>query len=79
LDQTSGTGTSEAETEDQPEENAQQTTDSDAAIELQEFPWATGDIGDIETGPVASGEQTHKLLPRLCRLKRCVGSGIVDG
>jgi len=43
--------------EDQPEQNAQQTTDSDAAIELQEFPWATGDIGDIETAaPVASGE-----------------------
>jgi len=62
--------------EDQPEQNAQQTTESDPAIELQEFPWATGDIGDIETVPVASGEQTRKLPPQLCRLKRCVGSGI---
>ena len=63
--------------EDQPEQNAQQTTDSDAAIELQEFPWATGDISDIDTvGPVASGEQTRKLAPQLCRLKSCVGSGI---
>ena len=42
--------------EDQPEQNAQQTTDSDATIELQEYPWATGYIGDIETVPVASGE-----------------------
>jgi len=47
--------------EDLPKQNAQQTTDPDAAIKLQEYPWATGDIGDIETvGPVASGEQTRK-------------------
>ena len=63
--------------EEQPEQNAQQTTDSDAAIELQEFPWATGDIGDIETAaPVASGEQNQKLLPQLYQLKSCVGSGV---
>ena len=77
MDRTSGTGTSEAEMEDQPEQNAQQTTESDPAIELQEFPWATGDIGDIETvGPVASGEQTRKLPPQLCRLKIYVGSAV---
>ena len=74
TDQTSGTGTSEAEMEDLPEQESHEMTD--AAIELQEFPWATADIGDIETVPVASGEQTRKLPPQLCRLKSCVGSGI---
>jgi len=65
LDQTSGIGASEAEMEDQPEQDAHQTTDP--AIELQEFPWATGNIGDIETAvPVASSQQTWILLPQLC-------------
>jgi len=67
LDQMSGTEASEVEVEDFPEQDAQQTVDLDAAIELQEFPWATGDIGDIKiVGPMVSGKQTHKPLPRFC-------------
>ncbi|KAF8572533.1 hypothetical protein K439DRAFT_1625716, partial [Ramaria rubella] len=35
---------------------ALQTSSEVAEIDLQEFPWAEGDIEDEEAGPVASGE-----------------------
>ncbi|KAF8574553.1 hypothetical protein K439DRAFT_1624233 [Ramaria rubella] len=35
---------------------ALQSASGAAEIDLQEFPWAGGDIGDEEAGPVASGE-----------------------
>ena len=50
---------------------------TDAGIDINEFPWATGTIGDTETAnPVASG----KLQPRYRTywLTSCVGSGVTE-
>ena len=54
LTRSPGTGTSAEETEDQ--NTARPATD--VGIDINEFPWANGIIGDMETASaVASGEQ----------------------
>ena len=71
LDPSLGADVSEKEIEDQ--QNPEPTTD--AGIDLREFPWATGDIGDAgAVGLVTSGEL--QLLLHTRRLKGGVGSGI---
>ena len=53
LTQSLSTGTVEEEMEDQ---NTTRPA-TDAGIDINEFPWATGTIGDTETAnPVASGK-----------------------
>ena len=60
MNQPTGSVTSDEEMEDQ--QNTRLTTD--AEIDLHEFPWAIGEIGDTRTaGLVASGEQR---LPSSC-------------
>ena len=73
LTQSLSTGPVEEEMEDR------NTTrpPTDAGIDINEFPWATGTIGDTETAnPVASG----KLQPRYRTywLTSCVGSGVTE-
>ena len=50
---------------------------TDAGIDINEFPWATGTIGDTETAnPVASGEWQPRY--QTYWLTSCVGSGVTE-
>ena len=67
-------GVSAEEIEDQ--QNPESATD--AGIDIHEFSWATGDIGDVgAVGLVTSGEP--QLLLHTHRLKGGVESGITGG
>ena len=73
LTRSLSTGTVEEEMEDR---NTTRPA-TNAGIDINEFPWATGTIGDTETAnPVASG----KLQPRYRTywLTSCVGSGVTE-
>ena len=73
LTRSLSTGTVEEEMEDQ---NATRPA-TDAGIDIKEFPWATGTIGDTETAiPVASGKLQSRY--RTYWLTSCVGSGVTE-
>ena len=73
LTRSLGTGTVEEEMEDQ----ITMRPATDAGIDMNEFPWATGTIGDTET---ANSMASGKLQPRYLTywLMRCVGSGVTE-